>query len=301
MSYYVREPRGARRRHGGRHARRPRPRSPPRRGPRAPAWRRCSRSSTYGPRSPRPSASRIEVSCAWSADDLAADVVDHVASFADLPSHRVEGGNQSLALAMAEQLGVAGAARGRRARGRPQPAGRAARDLARDGPVRRGRHHRAAAGALRARDHPAAPLRQAPRAAPADDGRRREAARRAALARADECRPVGPRPLLVLDGDRTRRRRAAGAQLLRRLAHRRAPAHRRTRAPGWRASRPCATTSTSTRSTAVVTTWHDDPWARGAYSADGLASAARRRRAGRRTRRVGCSSRESTPQASGAD
>ena len=48
---------------------------------------------------------RIEVSCAWSADDLAADVVDHVASFADLPSHRVEGGNQSLALAMAEQLG----------------------------------------------------------------------------------------------------------------------------------------------------------------------------------------------------
>ena len=49
--------------------------------------------------------SRIEVSCAWSADDLAAGVVDHVASFADLPSHRVEGGNQSLAQAMAEQLG----------------------------------------------------------------------------------------------------------------------------------------------------------------------------------------------------
>jgi monoamine oxidase len=24
--------------------------------------------------------------------------------------------------------------------------------------------------------------------------------------------------------------------------------------------------------TAVVTTWHDDPWARGAYSADGLAA-----------------------------
>jgi monoamine oxidase len=49
--------------------------------------------------------SRIEVSCAWSADDLAADVVDHVASFADLPSHRVEGGNQRLALAMAALLG----------------------------------------------------------------------------------------------------------------------------------------------------------------------------------------------------
>jgi monoamine oxidase len=50
--------------------------------------------------------SRIEVSCAWSAEDLAADVVDHVASFADLSSHRVEGGNQSLAHAMAEQLGA---------------------------------------------------------------------------------------------------------------------------------------------------------------------------------------------------
>jgi monoamine oxidase len=48
---------------------------------------------------------RIEVSCAWSADRLAASVVDHVASFADLPSHRVEGGNQQLALAMAELLG----------------------------------------------------------------------------------------------------------------------------------------------------------------------------------------------------
>jgi monoamine oxidase len=50
--------------------------------------------------------SRIEVSCAWSADDLAADVVDHVASFADLPSHRVEGGNQRLAVAMAALLGA---------------------------------------------------------------------------------------------------------------------------------------------------------------------------------------------------
>lgn len=48
---------------------------------------------------------RIEVSCAWPADDLAASVVDHVASFADLPSHRVENGNQSLATALAGLLG----------------------------------------------------------------------------------------------------------------------------------------------------------------------------------------------------
>jgi monoamine oxidase len=50
--------------------------------------------------------SRIEVSCAWPADGLSAGVVDHVASFADLPSHRVEGGNQQLALAMAAHLGA---------------------------------------------------------------------------------------------------------------------------------------------------------------------------------------------------
>jgi monoamine oxidase len=48
---------------------------------------------------------RIEVSCAWSADDLSTRVVDHVASFAALPSHRVAGGNQLLATAIAEQLG----------------------------------------------------------------------------------------------------------------------------------------------------------------------------------------------------
>ena len=50
--------------------------------------------------------SRIEVSCAWSADDLAAEVVDHLASFGPLPSHRVDGGNQLLAVRMAELLGT---------------------------------------------------------------------------------------------------------------------------------------------------------------------------------------------------
>jgi monoamine oxidase len=48
---------------------------------------------------------RIEVSCAWSADDLAAGVIDHVASFEALPSHRVDGGNQRLAVALADLLG----------------------------------------------------------------------------------------------------------------------------------------------------------------------------------------------------
>jgi monoamine oxidase len=49
--------------------------------------------------------SRIEVSCAWDSRDLSARVVDHVASFEPLPSHRVAGGNQRLASAMAAHLG----------------------------------------------------------------------------------------------------------------------------------------------------------------------------------------------------
>ena len=48
---------------------------------------------------------RIEVSCAWNAADLAASVVDHVASFESAPSHRVDGGNQGLALSLAAVLG----------------------------------------------------------------------------------------------------------------------------------------------------------------------------------------------------
>jgi monoamine oxidase len=48
---------------------------------------------------------RIEVSCAWNAADLAASVVSHVASFESAPSHRVDGGNQGLAIRMAELLG----------------------------------------------------------------------------------------------------------------------------------------------------------------------------------------------------
>jgi monoamine oxidase len=49
--------------------------------------------------------SRIEVSCAWDAADLSTRVVDHVASFEPLPSHRVAGGNQRLAQEMAQVLG----------------------------------------------------------------------------------------------------------------------------------------------------------------------------------------------------
>ncbi|HET8969647.1 MAG TPA: NAD(P)/FAD-dependent oxidoreductase [Candidatus Nanopelagicales bacterium] len=50
---------------------------------------------------------RIEISTAWSADDLDPRVVDHVADTAAAPSHRVAGGNQQLAEAMAAGLGDA--------------------------------------------------------------------------------------------------------------------------------------------------------------------------------------------------
>ena len=48
---------------------------------------------------------RIQVSCAYGIDDLNVCVIDHTASFAPLPSFRVATGNQSLATAMAAFLG----------------------------------------------------------------------------------------------------------------------------------------------------------------------------------------------------
>jgi monoamine oxidase len=48
---------------------------------------------------------RIEVSCALEADKLHPDVVEHVASFEPLPSHRIAGGNQQLAVRIAASLG----------------------------------------------------------------------------------------------------------------------------------------------------------------------------------------------------
>ncbi|MEA2505630.1 MAG: hypothetical protein QOH48_248 [Actinomycetota bacterium] len=48
---------------------------------------------------------RIEVSCALEADKLHPDVVEHVASFEPLPSHRIAGGNQQLAERIAACLG----------------------------------------------------------------------------------------------------------------------------------------------------------------------------------------------------
>jgi monoamine oxidase len=48
---------------------------------------------------------RIEISSALGIGALRADVLEHAAAFAPLPSHRIAGGNQSLAAAMASELG----------------------------------------------------------------------------------------------------------------------------------------------------------------------------------------------------
>ncbi len=48
---------------------------------------------------------RVEISCAHHAEDLAGEVLAHLASFEPLPSHRVAGGNQAIALRLADRLG----------------------------------------------------------------------------------------------------------------------------------------------------------------------------------------------------
>jgi len=48
---------------------------------------------------------RVEISCALEVDLLHPEVVEHLASFDPLPSHRIHGGNQQLAEGLARRLG----------------------------------------------------------------------------------------------------------------------------------------------------------------------------------------------------
>lgn len=48
---------------------------------------------------------RVEISCGLEANRLAPSTLEHLASFEPLPSHRIAGGNQRLALAMADAIG----------------------------------------------------------------------------------------------------------------------------------------------------------------------------------------------------
>ena len=199
MSYYVREPRGVEWRPRRCRRRGWRPRAPP---PRAAA----SVAEVVGALDLPAAAAeavlaRVEISAALGADRLSAEVLEHAAAFEPLPSHRIAGGNQGLAEAMAARLGD-------RLRLRT--------------PV-----HALQRGASRARageaGHRILALPCAPGAAAS---RRSRTAKRAALdrvewvtrrsstsrspARADERGDERARPLLVLDGDG--RRRAGRAQ-----------------------------------------------------------------------------------------
>src|SRR5829696_3594150 len=48
---------------------------------------------------------RVEISCALGADRLRPAVLEHAAAFTPAPSHRIAGGNQGLAIALARELG----------------------------------------------------------------------------------------------------------------------------------------------------------------------------------------------------
>jgi monoamine oxidase len=105
MSYYVREPRGV----GGVDAR-----------ALGEAGRTVAHAALDGNASsvqdvvaasgiPRPLAeavlARVEISCGFEASRLAPSALVHLGSFEPLPSHRIAGGNQRLAHAMADALG----------------------------------------------------------------------------------------------------------------------------------------------------------------------------------------------------
>ena len=103
MSYYVREPRGVEctaEELGGRR-------------PRAGEDAREHRSSVaevvasagLSPAEAEAVLARVEISAALGADRLGAEVLAHAAAFEPLPSHRIAGGNQRLAEAMAARLG----------------------------------------------------------------------------------------------------------------------------------------------------------------------------------------------------
>jgi monoamine oxidase len=215
--------------------------------------------------------SRIEVSCAWSAEDLAAAVVEHVASFADLPSHRVEGGNQSLAVRLADLLG-----------------GRVRTGV----PVRRVEH--SPAGVLVTTSAgidiydavvltvPLPVLRELEIVPPLPFDRR-EALGRLTMGTAAKLhvalRRPAPTSAVLSVPDRFWCWTAAGADgsvapVLNAFAGSPAAiAALRTEdgAAPWAARLAVVREDLELGlGTAVLTTWHDDPWAGGAYSADGL-------------------------------
>ncbi len=274
MSYYVREPRGVATDTATLQA----------------AGRAIARAAGHGAGSsvaqavaaldlPEPVAAaviaRIEISSALESDRLSADVLEHAAAFEPHPSHRIAAGNQSLADAMAERLGD-------RVRLRT--------------PVRAVDHAEATirvqtdAGEIDARHVvlalPLPILRELP-FTPALPAWKLDALDRVALGHAAKLHiPLGraaPVSAVMSVPDRYWCWTATGgdgsvAPVLNCFAASPDALDRLAVADGpetWlervRLLRPDLETATGQ---AVLTTWSDDPWARGAYSTAGLATQA---------------------------
>ena len=189
---------------------------------------------------------RVEISAAAPADEVAAEDLGGVAAFSDAPSHSVAGGNQELAIALAEPLGdrlhlrtavraIACSEDGVRLQTSGGEVDAAAVVVAVPATL---------VGEIRFEPELPAALRHALGAVALRP--RGEAVRPAAQAPGDRRRALGARALLDLDGVRRRRHPARG-QRVRRLAGRARAAGRRGR-PGRLAGlarRACALTCRS--------------------------------------------------------
>ena len=194
-------------------------------------------------------AARLEVSCAYGADDLDASVLrEGAGAFGDFHTHTVRGGNDRIARRLAEPLGrhrasvLSGAVDpldAARDEGAHRRRGSSRRRRCRGGARERHRGDQVRAAARRAegRRPPVGALRAG-----------REAVRAASRPRAAQPGPVGPRPLVVLHAARRRRRAVAVRRRVRRepAARSRRWTSATARGSGPTISRGCDRTSSST-------------------------------------------------------
>lgn len=216
---------------------------------------------------------RVEISCALEAERLRPDVLEHVASFEPLPSHRIAGGNQRLADALADALG-----RDRVKLGTPVRAlhrqGRRIRVIVEDGELEADRVVLAL---------PLPVLRELAIDPPLPDWKR-DALARVEIGQAAKLHiPLAADPttsavMSVPDRFWCWTATAADgcvAPVLGSFAGSPSALRRLGVADGadtWIAKvRDLRQDLALVPSAAVLTTWDDDPWARGAYRADGLA------------------------------
>ena len=209
---------------------------------------------------------RLEVSCGYGADDLdAGALAEGAAAFGDFDTHTVQGGNDRIARGLATRArrcgsavcaGVEGVVARRWRDGRRRWVG---------GGRRRRRDRRSGVGGRCDRLRPAAPARE--RGGPLRPGR--EAVRCPEPSGAAEPDAVRAGALLVLHAVGSGWRSGAVRGCVRGLAR----SARDARGSAW--ARPvvgvAAATSprprASTPTGAVLSTWADDRWVRGAYSA----------------------------------